>query len=498
MKKEWRKLFRNSKVSCWIIFFLALLVRVAFYFWGTPIYYGSSGYQLSGDFGSWAQSIQNLVEHGQYTVAIGLGNGQFFRPPGYGFFLLPFYLLFGTWEDAYVWIAAVQIAMDALAAVILFNAVRILTANFISAWLAGMLYTFYFFALGWTPVLYPEAPSLFFLIAGFYCFVRAIHYNGHNTLLYWLAMGICWGIAALLRIQLLAILLVPALVIGWNYLRYKGLFLKPLLLVYAGILITYGLWPARNIINYGEPVFIQKLVEGGVWSKDYTSFFGMLKAIQVGHQPQFSQLLKQEAIHWPDAIQWTHEDSIKIQHAVLLMHTCGRATQRWKENEGYGKAKVLTENCDLEIAALWEDLTHTIKERHPYYTSIKVPLLNLSKAFFKNSLTERPTPFVVRVAFGLRSILIFVGLFGAVILLIGKSRDFHLVAILILAAVGAVYLSITFVARHVEMRYLLQADVLLLLPVAMMGGLWISRLVAGKKDVHTGSAEPTTDRKDAR
>lgn len=465
----------DPKSAAGLIFLAALAARIGFYFWGAPVYYGSSGFQLSGDFGAWARSIENLVVHGQYTIALGSAEGPFFRPPGYGFFILPFYLIFGNWEDAYVWIAATQILLDAAAAVFLFRAVLMLTGNMISAWLGGLLYAFYFFALGWTPVLYPEAPSLFFLIAGFYFFVQASKMSdSHKTRLwYWFAFGASWGIAALLRIQLLVILTVPPLVFIWEYIQNRRVMMRPFIFALAGVLLTYGLWPARNMINYGEPVFIQKLTQGGVWSEDCTSFFGLLKAVQVDHQPQFSQLLDHEDIRWPEEISWTAEDSAKIDRAVALMHDCGRATQRWKINEGHGDGKILAEHCDREVATIWEDLTRTAKKRHPFYTSVTVPLMNLSKCFFKSSLEKQKTPAAVRIAFGIRSALILAGLFSCLWLFFHQRKKYSATVVLITASFSAVYLSLSFVARHIEMRYLLQADVLLLIPLAIIAGEWV-------------------------
>lgn len=460
----------DVRTSMWLLFAGALAVRVLFYFYGTTVYYGSSGYQLGGDFGAWSQSIQNLVEHGRYTSSLGHPEGPFFRPPGYGFFLLPFYLIFGNWEDAHVWIAATQMVLDAVAVAILFKAVLDLTRSRAASWVAGILYCFYFFALGWAPVLYPEAPSLFFLILGFYFYVSAIRSREKSTFPVWLAFGLCWGIAALLRIQLLVLLVVPPLVALWDLLRFGNRRVLPLAAVYLGIALTYGLWPARNMIYYGEPVFIQKLVTGGVWSRDCTSFFDLLRAIKTDHQPQFSQLLKKKSIDWPEAIQWTEEEEKQIESAVSLMHECGRATQRWKSNEGFGEANIIETHCDEEVAAIWEELTVKVKSRHPFYTSFTVPIMNLSKCFFKNSLEQKSTPLVVRAAFAGRTLLILIGLSAALWMLFYGTRKESLVACLILLGFASIYLSLSFVARHIEMRYLLQADVLLLIPVAVVFG----------------------------
>lgn len=480
----------DLRMSLLIIFLIALGVRVLFYFFGIPVYYGSSGVQLGGDFGAWARSIQNLVEHGQYTSALGHPAGPFFRPPGYGFFLLPFYLIFGNWEDALVWIAAVQILLDAAAAAVLFKALFLLTASRISAWIGGLLYCFYFFALGWTPVLYPEAPSNFFVILGFCLFVRAVRGQGNSALWAWFAFGASWGIAALLRIQLLVMLLVPPLVILWQVVRFGGRRFLPLLAVFLGMILTYGLWPARNIINYGEPVFIQRLAEGGVWSRDCTAFFGLLKAIQVDHQPQFDQVLARERVEWPSAITWTDEEKAKIETAIVMMHQCGRGTQKWKVNEGFGVAKDIDAHCDDEIAAIWQELTIAVKARHPFYTAVTVPLMNLSKCFFKNSLEKQATPSVVRVAFAGRTLLVLLGLANGLWLLFYGKREVSLTACLIILSAAAVYLSLSFVARHIEMRYLLQADVLLLIPLAAGAGHYLEKSVFGISAVHSAPEKP--------
>lgn len=469
-----------------LLFVLALAVRVAFYFFGTPLYYGSSGYQLGGDFRAWARAVENLIALGEYTTTPSNPDGPFHRPPGYGLFLLPFYLITRNWESVYVFIAAFQIFLDSFSAVLLYKAILLLTGRRSAAVIGGLLYAIYFFALGWSAVLYPETLSIFFTVAGFHRFACIISKEDSGKKSDWFLLGAFWGIAALMRIQILTILPVPLLI--WAYYKWKKKNFIPgkAIVVYVvAVTMTYGLWPIRNYVAYGEVVPAQRLMKGGVWSEDITSYLEYLRVIKTDHEPQFSQALAGEFPDFPADIRLNHTDSVKIKEAISLMNHCGRGTQLWKRNKKIGEPIEVTSHCDEEVARIWDELAVEQKRLNPVRAYLSVPLSNLSKAAFKTSLNDENTPFLVSLAFMGRSLLLLLGLICALYLFLKGEPKERIAHLLVLGCFAAIYLSICFVYRNIEMRYFLPADVLLLVPAAIGFDHLIKKLINNSSVVGT-------------
>ena len=104
---------------------------------------------------------------------------------------------------------------------------------------------------------------------------------------------------------------------------------------------------------------------------------------------------------------------------------------------------------------------------------VRIPLRSLS---FKSTLTKPlvlekraapPQGGLVRLVFGYRTLLLLLGWGG---LLVGLRRQPALW--LVAAVAGFMYVYICFVYRGLEVRYLLQADALLLIPAACWLGRW--------------------------
>ena len=89
----------------------------------------------------------------------------------------------------------------------------------------------------------------------------------------------------------------------------------------------------------------------------------------------------------------------------------------------------------------------------------------MSKAPVLEKRAAPPRVGLMQLLFGYRTVLVLLG-WGGILVGIRRQPALGLVA----AVAGLIYLYICFLYRGLEMRYLLQADVLLLIPAALWLG----------------------------
>lgn len=448
------------------IFCFALAVRVLFFFFGTPFYFGEAGIQVLSDTWWWAKAAENLWQTGVYTTAPNMPNGFFYRPPGHAFFLLPFYVLLEDWTTVFKVIVPLQIILDSITAVLFYRIAFINTDSTKSGILAGILYSVYVFSLGWTAVTYPETLSVFFLTLGLYKFqLGALQKNKIEFLI----AGAALGIAALMRIQLLLILPLPVLIYAWrNSLNWNQLVLKRIFLFSLGIVLTYGLWPIRNLVNHGEIILTQRLDDAAHWSYDFMSFREFVWSVKTDIEPEITYLMAGETIDWPESADLSSTELAMADSAIALMNDCGTGLRAWRRSNGYGHLNPQIEtNCNAEIKRIWQELITMQKENNALHHYLVVPLGNLKKAFVKSRLVNKETPLLVQVVFLGRTILLILGLGACVFLLLKNQLNRKNIYAFILLSFLSEYLFFAFYFRSMEMRYLLQVDSLMLIPLAI-------------------------------
>ena len=128
-------------------------------------------------------------------------------------------------------------------------------------------------------------------------------------------------------------------------------------------------------------------------------------------------------------------------------------------------------NVAVPLAA---QLRESYAHQYPVSYWLRVPGSNLFKAFFKtntNTSMGGGKGLAIRALFGYRSLLLMVGLLGLWV----HRREPAMWAVATFA--GGMVFFICFIMRNLEMRYLLQADVLMLLPAAVLLGELADRLL---------------------
>ncbi len=449
--------------------------------WGAPIYYGSPQYAtINGDTYAWVSSMQNLVHTGTYTADPNYEDGKFFRPPGYALFLMIFYFLSGfNLELTYLLVSLAQIVLDTITIFLVFKIVLLLSKNEKLSLLTALIYCFYPFSLVWTPVLYAESPSLFFMFLTLYLLVN--DRGKYNTL--W--AGISMGINVLLRLQ--TIFLVPAITyyIWKKHGDFKSLFQKKYLYFFIAFGLTYGSWPIRNLC-YGRFIPAEEITNDKHFSEDFIAYMFYIWSVKTDHRPQFDQIIKNEPVEWPKASYLHPGDSATLAHVARLCSTCGRGFSNFKKTQGLVDTPIKEyTKCTKEIAETFNRLRIEQMKDNSFHYFIIVPLGNLKKALFKFTLYDSKGLLVKIVSstlFSIRTIFIFLGLYG-----FWLNRKLKLIPPTFTQLCFVYFLIWYFVLcfgyRNIEIRYFLSTDVLLLIPASIPIYLFINRYFSKDKSI---------------
>lgn len=449
------------------IIFGGLILRLLFLFIGGKYYFGTENFQTQGDTFAWIDSIMNLINHGTYTSDLNVPNAAFFRPPGFAFIYGLFYFLGGgNLELGIQLLSYSQILLDTLAIWMVYKISINISKSEPSALITSALYATYPFIIVWTPVLYAEALSVFFLISALYFLTKEI--NNKNLVL----SGLFVAMAVLTRLQ--CIFIVPAILLylistTLNFETIKTKILPFLL----GFTLLYGLWPIRNFIFHDRILLSQDLRVGKHWSPDYMAFMDYIFAVKTDHQPQYQQIIENKVVEWPATSYGTEADSILLLNTIEKFRVCGTGLSHFKFHAGLISSPIdKSENCDEEIAKNFTTLKENYVKNYPLNYYLWVPLSNLKKALFKFSLYGDKSGAVKLAASALfiyRTALVLLG-----ILLIGMNYrkkwfdpNFGTLAI---SYSLLWYFFLCFAYRNIEIRYLLHCDILLLFPLGILLG----------------------------
>lgn len=442
------------------IVLLGLIIRILFYFFGAEIYFGSKDFIIQGDTGDFFLPFKNLLEHGSFSVNLNHPDGVFGREPGYSFVIGLSYLLVG--KDFFLAIKLVvflQILFDSFIVLIFYKVTQNLFKNETTAFIAAILYATYPFAFLWTSVAYAE-------ILGINCCILSIYFSSKSSNKSNLLSGIFAGIGTLIRPQLL--LLAVAFIVSFFLLSILKKQYKWAVLVFyiVGFSTTYGLWPARNLFFHKELVLMKK-VEGvtRAISSDQLSFAFFMWSVKTDWEPQISQILFKKPVELPEWVwKLSIEDSIKIRKALFLSDNCADGFRQLRRQQPLLKI----EDCTEETAKLWKELRQSVIEKEPLKFYFLVPLSNLKKAFFKSGLIKsfnRPdkstvTILLTNLLFNYRTILLLLGVLGVFLSL---KNNLSLTNLYLSIYFVLLYFWLCFLYRDMDIRYLLPADVVLLL-----------------------------------
>jgi hypothetical protein len=443
---------------------LGLALRLLFVWVGAAAYYPGNPF-THNDTPSFTWSFLNLWYRGVYTFNLHNPEAAFGRLPGYPFFWGAHYLVFGA---RHVWqaVAYTQCLLDTAAIYLVYATARALTRDVRAAWIAALLYAGYPFVIVWITISSTEALATFLTLLVFW-WLATRPATGRNALV----AGLLVAVALLVR-EYLGVLLVP--VSFWIFTaapagRRQALRLH--LLALTGFMLLYSWWPIRNY------VFQHRLMPLKTATAGYDRY-----AEDVGKARQWIYCWTDRADDYLNGIAGTGPmpaipaevfaspaEAAQAQALIRRARQCGTGFHAWR----YLNTSYLTTNCNQELAAGFEALSESYRRHHPWSYWTHVPLLHLKRAVFRGLVQPRGGG-VAQFLFNYRSVLILLSLAGTLLLL--RRRQTWPVGFFF----AFMYLFLCCVVRHLEVRYLLQADAALLC-LAGVPVVWLFDRVRGRQ-----------------
>lgn len=398
---------------------------------------------------SYTNTFINLVNTGQYTHDPKFSEAAYGRLPVVVFVWGFFYLLLGS-AKAYIGVALFQILLDVLATYLVYKLFYKLF-NATTAVIVAFVYAFFPLTIYFVVKTDTEYLSLFLIITVFY---KLLYYK--DNLKNGLTLALLLALGFYIRETLL--LLIP---ISFFYLwRNYDLSLKKYVSIFLVMLLLYLPWPIRNYVKSSELVLIKPLSAGYAdYQKDMLGYMYWLYSWHCDQPDEYlaySYKLEQE-IKFPDEVFASQAEQQLAINTINLARRCGTSFIEWQRDAG---KKTKCYGCyDNLIASSFSLLKNSYRSNHPFNYYIKVPLQNLFKAVFKTSLTvsNMAPGLLFKIMMLLRTLFLFIGLWACFYY---RKVDYFKITFIFS---GIMYFFIVAILRQVEMRYLFQADVLMLI-----------------------------------
>ncbi|WP_205499635.1 glycosyltransferase family 39 protein [Rufibacter psychrotolerans] len=445
---------KNDRLT--IIIIVGCLLRIVYFIWGADIYLGEKKY-IMGDTAGWTESFINLLENGTYTFDITNPDAAFGRVPGFSFFWGIHYLIFGNY--VYQAVAISQLILDTIAIYIIYQITINIYNHNNTAIIASILYATYPFIIGWITVSYSELLTNFSILIIIYLITKKDKSKKH-----FVYIGCLCAIAFFIRE--FAGILFPIAVITFFVSDKISIKTKTQCstLVILSFITVYSAWPIRNFINHNRLVLARTMGGFERYNEDFLAFRTWVNTWDPDESKWLAQLASSDSqIKYPNQAFVNDIEREKANKLTALSRSCGTSFQYWRSD--YNLPVNSKYNCNEEIARGFNELTMSLIKNKTWFYFTNVPLKNLHKAIFKNelfsgSVIQSNTQKIMSLLFGYRTILIILGFTGVV--LSWKYKGIIPIA----GYCIFMYLFLSFVIRFLEMRNLLQADTLLLIPAA--------------------------------
>lgn len=447
----------------WAIVLLGLLLRLAFLWKGATIYYGAGQEHLNGDSFSFINSFLNLWHTGFYTLEPLIPDAAFGRLPGYPFFYGLHYLLFGP-KLVLPALSVTQLLLDTAVIVLLHNLLRRWTGRVVPARLVALLYATYPFAIIWVTMVASETLNTFCTVAWLSVLTRPADSRRH-----YVAIGLLAVLTLFVR-EYMGVLLPISLLFVWCWPTQGRLpRWQRAALVLAGFGALYVWWPVRNYVGQHRVVLLKPAAAGYPNQReDMQAYLDWLHCWTNDNTTWVEGLVQDKPLRYPSGIFSGPAEARRAVTLSALAARCGSSFHLRRLDTHDYRLVVPSRfaSCNPQIAAGFDSLRRSYIWRHPIRYQLAVPLANVRKAFFKSATVHQAAvsgkELLQRALFGYRTLLLLLGVAG---LVAGWRRPYFWP---ITAYFIFLYLYISFDFRSLEMRYLLQADVLLLLPAAWL------------------------------
>jgi hypothetical protein len=440
----------SSKQLIWLIFSTALIMRLIYAVFVAPRVLGA-GIYIHADTPSFVAPGVYLRELGVYTSDPGFRDALFTRVPGYALVL---WMIGFLTSNIYPVVAAVQVVVDSITAVML-AMVAMRAAGKQAGLLTGLLYATYPFALWWVTLTIPDVMTTALAVGGILLFTRDRNHPLRDA-----AFDGAFVALATLSREYLILLICPMAVAWLLYIPSWHNRIKTVVVSGLVTLLVYLPWPLRNYVNHGETIVFRSASSGyRQYAPDMGAALNWMATWTPRQGDYLDKLSQNEPLDLPAHVL-TKDEENWANRLFERARECGTGIRLWG-----GQTEPDVE-CNDEVIAGFTKLKKSYVARHPVRWLFEVPLLNLHKTLFKAELI-RPTvkPIITTISgvlFGYRSLIVLVGLFA--LFTYRKRREMLVIAAFSLT----VYVFMAGYIRGLQMRYLLQADVILLVPFSIL------------------------------
>lgn len=441
-------LSNKLKLNHLIIF--GLIIRIAFV---TITIYSNNEYYLNGDSFSYSESFLNLLKYGTFSFDLSNNDAFYGRLPGYPFFWGFHYVLLGS-KYVYLSVAITQAVLDTISIYFIFKITLKISNQIKAALIAAIIYSTYIFIIVWIPITGTECFASFLTTLFFYILYCKTHVKYHS-----IYIGIILAVCFYTR-EYLAILIIPAII--YYFLNYNvSVWFYKSVITSIVFLSLYAIWPIRNYVNHNRFILIKTATSGyDRYGEDIVAFRAWIYTWSPDADVYLYQLKNNTPINFPEIAFNNSAQKVKVKKLIELAKYCGTGTYNWKTFKKYP----LKTNCNQEIAKGFNEIIESNKKNNPikYYTL--VPFQNFKKALFKNELNSFSTSNIsnykkniIKIVFAYRSIIILFGIIGLFFI----KKNIQILPIL--SFICSIYGFICIYFRQVEMRYLIQADVMMII-----------------------------------
>ncbi len=417
-----------------------------FLLFGARYLYGSDIF-VNHDSFSYTDSFINLWENGSYAIWLDSPGSYMGRGPGYPFFWGLHYLIFGE-SYAYIAVAISQILMDILAIKLIYDILKKITNNDKISLLGGGIYALYPFVIIWLTITGTEAFASFLVIL-----ILWIFYIRKDTFWKYIILGAVISYATLTRPYLG--LLFPLLIISIIGKKELSSKFKFIIVVSSAFVFSYSFWPLRNYINHKQiVVFNMPSSSYFNFQKDFVAFRSWVNSWEpysLKVNEYVATISKSDdRIEVPNFVFSNKDERQLFDSLIYLCRNCGSSFYFWKNSAPFSG-----ESCNEEIANGFDKLKASYIKNHPFKYYIITPLITLKRAVVKVKTATYNSVFL-KLLFIYRTLLIILGLIGSFIFI----RKLYLSLLTMFPIIW--YLFISFTHSPFEVRYVLQADIILL------------------------------------
>lgn len=422
------------------------------------------------DTSDFLNTFLNLVRHGKYCANLSIQDSCFYRQPSYPLLLGPIHLVFGGWD----WLAIVimQSLMIAVSSCLLVASAASFSSKYISLKAVSFVSATYPFFIFFVPLQIPEVLSVFLVTLVLFLILR---WNGSLSKLIIPAALIAFlswtkQYNILIAFMLPSFLVVSPVKIS-SILRARAV---ALLLVLA--LSFYGIWPLRNFIEFGKAVtLIGDSTGTSFYRADFSAAMKFYRLFYENPTEQLDHLVK-TGTHYLPNIPFVVGHQPELQSVAKRGNECGPS---FLVRKGINLEE--SASCEKEVAYMYKDLLLSAKQELSMLEANSTSFQALGKGFLKLDMRKGVGFYAsTRSLFGFQNLL-FVWRFFLIIFAFFPMIFSLPLRIRVFCGIScsiwlSLLIALSFSFSSLEVRYLLAADALLLIPASVSLG-YIVRLI---------------------